>query len=80
MEIPRAGRIDVFNRIAVHLHHPEHRFAVGRIAFEGAHCRSEFSAGPVGYPMQDGRQCTTQPSAGVAVVGQTIGHQQASEI
>ena len=80
MQIPRAGGVDRLDRVAVHLHHLEHRLAIGREALEGADRGGEFGARAIGSPVEDRRQGPAQPSSGGAVVGQAVGHQQAAEV
>ena len=64
----------------MHLHHAEHRLAVGSKALEGPHSRGQFGAGAVGGAVQDGSDRAAQPPASIAVVGEPVGHQQAAEI
>ena len=80
VQILRARRVDLLDRIAVHLHHAEHWLPVGGEALERSHRRGELGAGAVGNPMQDRRNRPTEPAAGVAIVGEAVGHQQAAEI
>jgi hypothetical protein len=70
----------LLDRVAVHLHHPQHRLAVGGEALEGAHRPGQLGARAVGRAMEDCRQGAAQAAAGVAVVGQPVGHQQAAEV
>ena len=54
LEIGRAGVVDLFDRVAVHLHHAQHRLAVFGIAVERADGRGQFGAGQIGRPVQQG--------------------------
>ena len=79
-KIGRASRLDLVNGSPVRLHDSEHRLAIGSEALEGADCRRELGAGAVGRPVEDRRDRPAQPTAGVAVIGQAVGHQQAAEV
>ena len=64
----------------MHLHHLKHRLAVGGEAVEGTDCCSEFGARAVGRSVQNGRDRPAEAPAGIAVIRQPVGHQQAAEI
>ena len=80
VEIARARRIDLLDGAAVHLHHVEHRVAVGGETLERADRRGELGARAVGGTVEDRGERPAQPAARVAVVGDAVGHQQAAEV
>ena len=80
VQILRARAIDLLDRIAVHLHDVEHRLTVAREALEGPDGRGELGARSVGGAMEDRRDRAAEAPAGVAVVGEAVGHEQAAEV
>ena len=79
-EILRAGGVDGVDGRAVHLHHVQHRLAVGGEALKGSDRGGEFSARAVGRSVQDRRDRPTESATGITVVGQAIGHQQTADV
>ena len=64
----------------MHLHHAQHRLAVRLVAGERTDRRGHFGAGQVGRAVQQRRDRTAEAAAGVRVVGQAVGHEQAAEV
>ena len=79
-QILRAGGIDLPGRVAVHLHHPQHRLAVFGEAGEGPDVRGDLARHQVGLPRQQRGQGPADPPARVAVVGNAHRHQQAPQV
>jgi len=75
-----ARGVDLLHGVAVHPHHAEHRLAVGGESLERADRRRQFGTRAVGRPMEDRRQGAAQAAAGVTVIGESVGHQQAAKI
>ncbi len=79
-EILRARRVDAVDGGAMHLHDVEHRLAIHGEALEGTDGRGEFGARAIRGTMEDRREGAAEPAAGIAVVGEPVGHQQAAEV
>ena len=80
VQVLRARRVDLLNGVAVHLHDGHHRFAVCREAVEGTNGCRQVRTGAVGGPMEDRGNRTAEAATSIAVVGKTVGHQQAAEV
>ena len=72
--------VDVVTRRAVHPHDVHHRFGIVGVSVERTDHGGQFRAGPVGLAVQQRRQRTAITAAGVAVIRQGVGHQDAAQV
>ena len=80
LQFRRSLVVDFVDRVAVHAHDIEHRLLVLGIALERSDHRRQFGAGVVGLAVHQRRDGTTISAAGVGVVRQCVGHQDAAEV
>ena len=80
LQIPRTRVVDFLHRIAMHLHHAEHRLAVLSEAFKRADDCRHLRAGQVGRPVEQRRDGAADAVSRFGIVGVPFGHDQAPEV